>query len=155
MKCSRFTVGCLFLMVFLGSCQLFQAPETKVPATGITLHKATTSLLITGTETLVASVTPTNASNQGLAWTSSDATVATVTASSEVGLVTAVGVGRATIKATSKDGGYSKECVVTVTLTAVAVTGLSLDKISLELVFPGADSAALVVTVTPSDDTGF
>ncbi len=147
----RCTVACLVLMAFFfGSCQFFLGTDPKVPVTGLSLNKASTSLIVGGNETLVATVVPINATNQALAWTSSDATKATV---SSAGVVTAVAAGTATITATSKDGSFSKGCVVTVTLTAVAVTGLSLDKTTLDLVFPGADSSALVATVTPSGAT--
>jgi len=61
---------------------------------------------------LSATVSPVNASNPSVTWSSSDKAVATITAG---GKVTAVGAGTATITATTTDGGYTATCTVTVT----------------------------------------
>ncbi len=61
---------------------------------------------------LTAIITPTEATNQILTWTSSDEKIATVT---QEGLVTAVGVGEVTITATAQDGSnLSVSCIITV-----------------------------------------
>jgi hypothetical protein len=63
--------------------------------------------------TLKATITPTDAANQEVTWTSSDEKVATV---DEDGKVTAVAAGTATITCTATDGsGVSATCKVTVT----------------------------------------
>ncbi len=76
---------------------------------GVALNKSTMELQVGKTETLTATVTPENASEPGVTWTSSDATVATV---NENGVVSAVAKGTATITATA--GGKSAACTVTV-----------------------------------------
>ena len=82
-----------------------------VPVTGVSLNKSSTSLSVGGNETLEATVAPANASNQGVTWTTTDTSVATVNAS---GKVTAVGAGSAVIVVTTKDGGKTDTCSVSV-----------------------------------------
>ena len=60
---------------------------------------------------LTAGISPVNASNAYLSWTSSNAKVATVNAK---GKVTARAAGTATITVTTEDGGYKATCKVTV-----------------------------------------
>ena len=81
----------------------------SMPVTGVALNKSAMELQVGKTETLTATVTPENASEPGVTWTSSDATVATV---NENGVVSAVAKGTATITATA--GGKSAACTVTV-----------------------------------------
>ena len=78
-----------------------------VVVTGVTLNKSELSLNKGETETLVATVLPSNASDKSVTWSSSDSNVATV---DDNGLVTAVGSGNATITVTTVDGGYTAQC---------------------------------------------
>ena len=84
-----------------------------VKATGISLNTPSLTLTSEGqTSTLTATVTPSNATNKSVTWTSSDEAVATVSTS---GVVTAVGNGTATITAKTKDGtNLTATCEVTV-----------------------------------------
>ncbi len=83
------------------------------PVSGVTLNKSTTSIVVGATETLVATVAPTDASNKALVWASSAPAKATVDAN---GKVTAVATGSANITATSSDGtAIVATCAVTVT----------------------------------------
>lgn len=86
-----------------------------VAVDGITLSETTAKLEIGSTITLIATVTPENATEPAVTWSSDNAAVATV----EDGVVTAVGVGEAVI--TAKAGEITAECKVTVEI----VTGLS------------------------------
>lgn len=61
---------------------------------------------------LSAIVSPANATNKSVTWSSSDSGIATVTTA---GKVTAISPGTATITAATKDGGYTATCTVTVT----------------------------------------
>ena len=90
---------------------------SAVKVTAITLNKtATTITKISGTatETLsVTAVTPDDATDQTVTWSSDNEAVATVDAST--GVVTAVATGTAHIRATANDGsGVYGECTVTV-----------------------------------------
>lgn len=82
-----------------------------VPVTGVELNKSTTTLSVGGSETLEATVSPETATNKSVTWTTTDTSVATVDGS---GKVTAVGTGSATIVVTTKDGGKTDTCAVTV-----------------------------------------
>ena len=84
---------------------------TSVPVEGVALNKQGLSLTEGGTETLTATITPANATNKNVTWSSSNTAVATV----ENGVVTAVSVGTATITVTTEDGGKATCCEVTVT----------------------------------------
>lgn len=80
--------------------------------TGISLNKSTTSILVLANETLVATVSPVGATNQNVAWTSSDPSIATVSAG---GLVTGIKKGTTKITATSVNGLFSASATVAVT----------------------------------------
>lgn len=76
--------------------------QWAVNVTGVSLNKVATTLAVGVTETLTTTVTPDNASNKTVSWSSSDEAIATVDA---VGLVTAVAAGTVTITVTTADGG--------------------------------------------------
>ena len=85
--------------------------EGTIPVTGVGVSPSTAELEVGETTRLSASVKPTNATDKGVTWTSSDATVATVSAE---GIVTAKAEGTATITATTDDGDFTDTCAVTV-----------------------------------------
>jgi hypothetical protein len=84
----------------------------NVPATGVTLNKNSTSIMVGGSEQLTAVISPANATNQDVAWSSSDNGKAIVSAN---GLVTAVAKGTAIITVTAVDCGIKSVCTVEVT----------------------------------------
>ena len=83
----------------------------SIQPTSVTLSQSTCALSVGDSELLTATVSPDYATNKSVSWSTSDATVATV---SSTGLVTALGVGTATITATTVDGGKTATCTVTV-----------------------------------------
>ena len=91
--------------------------DGTLAVTGVSLDKTTASLKRGETTTLVATVNPTDAQNKNVTWASSDALVATV---DNVGKVTAVGVGAATVTVTTEDGGYRANCSVIANNLSVA-----------------------------------
>ena len=114
---------------------------------GVSLDETNLSLIIGETGTLVATVTPDNATNKNVTWSSSNHAVATVSN----GEITALAVGTATITATTEDGNKTDTCVVTVQVAVVAVSGVSLDETNLSLMEGEKDT--LVATVIPVDAT--
>lgn len=97
-----------------------------ISVTGVKLNKAELSLEKGKTETLTATIEPSTATNKSVTWESSNTAVATVDQS---GKVTAVGAGEATITVTTKDGGKTAECKVTVSDAAeeVKVTTITIN----------------------------
>ena len=82
--------------------------------TGVTFDVEKKEVVEGGNVQLSATVTPADATNKGVYWTSSDTTVAKVDA---LGKVTAVKAGTATITATTVDGTKTATCTVTVKKT--------------------------------------
>ena len=132
---------------FTASCTV-TVNAAVIAVEGVTLDKETADLTVGGDITLVATVKPAEATNKEVTWSTSDDKVATVDAN---GKVTAVGAGSATITVTTKDGGFTATCKVTVTNAVVAVTGVSLDKNTLSLT--EGETATLVATVAPENAT--
>ncbi|HIT03525.1 MAG TPA: Ig-like domain-containing protein [Candidatus Caccocola faecipullorum] len=77
----------------------------------VSLDQTELQLTVGEKATLSAAITPENAADKNVTWSSDDAAVATV---DENGLVTAHGIGTTTITATTADGGKTATCAVTV-----------------------------------------
>lgn len=84
--------------------------STSVSVTGVSLDESEVSVSVGNTKELTATITPSNATNKTVKWTSSDTSIATVSG----GTVTGVSAGSATITVTTDDGGYSATCQITV-----------------------------------------
>jgi len=130
------------------SCVVTVTTNVVVPVTGITLNKTSTRLAVGGTETLTAKITPSNASNQNVTWSSSNTAVARVSAD---GLITGISAGRAIITAVAVDGGERASCSVNVSANSVAVTAVYLSVESINLFLN--DIQMLSARVEPDDAT--
>ena len=86
-----------------------EVPVVKV--TGVSLDKILAELKINESVELKATISPADATNKEVTWTSSDEKIAKVDAN---GKVTAVGAGHATIIVTTKDGNFNATCEVIV-----------------------------------------
>ena len=93
-----------------GTCTV-TVTDSTVHVTGVTLNKNSTSITAGGSETLTATVSPNNATNKSVTWSSSNTGIATVSN----GTVTGVAGGTATITVTTTDGSHTATCTVTVT----------------------------------------
>ena len=90
--------------------------EPEIPVihvTSISLNKSSLRLQAGANAILAASISPVNADNKQVTWSSSDTGIATV----EDGVVTGAKPGVVKITARSVDGGYTAVCEVTVTET--------------------------------------
>ena len=144
-------VAAVLLSAGFWSCGKEDIPEPIPPTvavTGVTLDKTSISLLVGDSETLTATVTPADAENQKLTWSSDKPAVATV---DDNGKVTAVKAGEATITVTTQDGGKTATCRVTVSDREIKVTGVTLNKSTLSLIEGGSET--LTATITPADAT--
>ena len=122
-------------------------PSEPVAVDGVTLDESSITLVVGGNQTLVATVTPADADDKSVTWSSSNSAVATVTD----GVVTAVSSGTATVTVTTVDGGYTATCQVTVEAAEVHVAGVSLDISEMTLV--EGQTGSLVATVSPGNAT--
>ncbi|HAZ36661.1 MAG TPA: DNA-binding protein [Clostridiaceae bacterium] len=83
---------------------------TVINVAGVKLNKNNISLEVGQTETLTASVEPSNATNTKVRWNSSDGKVASVSD----GKITAIKAGEAVITVTTEDGEKTDSCIVKV-----------------------------------------
>lgn len=93
--------------------------DVEVPCTGISLNHETLSLYYEGTGSLAATPTPSDTTDS-ISWATSNSNVVTV----DGGVLSAVGIGTATITATC--GSFSASCEITVTaseLTGTQIVG--------------------------------
>lgn len=107
MKKLFYTVMLLLCLSIVG-CQK-EGEDVKVSS--ISLNMTSVSLTAGSSATLVATVSPSNATNKKVVWMSSNASVASV----NNGTVTAIAEGEATITVISEDSGASATCKLTVT----------------------------------------
>jgi uncharacterized protein YjdB len=100
-----FSFGCFF--------DLSSDGNGNIPVTGIALDSTALHLVVGGSpDTLGVTVSPEDATNNDLIWSTDNSSVATIT---PVGVVTPVAAGTATITVTTEDGNRTAECLVTVT----------------------------------------
>ncbi len=118
----------------------------------IELNKTKIEIFAGDSVKLIATIIPKNANEQDVEWESSSTDIATV----NNGVVTAIAPGNATITAKSKDSaGVEATCSVTVNpaQSAVRVTGVTLDKNSLNLNLGENKTHQLIATISPGDAT--
>ncbi len=95
--------------------------SAPISVTGVSLDLSAVAITEALTQQLTQTVTPVDAANQNVTWSSDDLAIATVDAN---GLVTAVSEGVAMVTVTTVDGSYSASS--TITVQAAAVTDYSL-----------------------------
>lgn len=114
-----------------------------IPVSSITLDPTSITLDVGGTHTIQAAVSPSNATDKTVTWSSDDTGVATVSG----GIVRGVGLGTCTITASA--GGKSATCRVEVQSNFIPVSSISLSQSSMTLIESG--SGTLTANVLPSD----
>lgn len=122
--------------------------EPSIPVTGVSISKTSLDLVEDESETLTATVTPADATNKSVAWSSSNPGVATVDGN---GKVTAVSAGYASIAAKTADGGKTATCSVNVTAKYVALSKIEISPAKTEVTF--GTPSTLKVTYTPENAT--
>ncbi|MCI3922722.1 S-layer homology domain-containing protein [Paenibacillus sp. TRM 82003] len=131
--------------------------DTPVPIVsvgGVTVSPEELSLDLQTSPTgkLEARVTPQNATNTGVEWSSSNDGVAIVDSN---GTVTATGKGNVTVTVRTLDGDFtaSADVIVTAPIQLVRVTGVTVSPTALELNMTNRSSGNLQATVIPEDAT--
>lgn len=122
----------------------FYRTKTYQKVTAVSLLPTDVSLGIGETKTIKATITPSDAYDKSITWSSSNPEIATV---SHSGLITAKGEGTTTITVTTNDGQYTATCKVTVSV--IHVSAISINKTSLDMTI--GDSQQLSYTITPSN----
>lgn len=114
----KLTFTFLFLLAMIAFFSCSNPVTTDDGVTGVSIEiPESRNIILPGTLQLTANVTPADATDASVVWSSSNAAVATV---SDSGLVTGVADGMATITVTTTDGGYTDTIDVTVALTTVS-----------------------------------
>ena len=111
----------------------------------VKLNKTSATLEVDEKMTLTPTISPANASNKDVKWTSSDKHVVKV---SKKGIVTAVAKGTAVITVSTVDGGYTATCKISVVKKATGVK-ISRTKATVEK----GDTYQLTASVRPTDAT--
>ena len=125
-----------------------EAEATVISVTAVTLNKETTSLDPGNSTTIVATITPTDATEE-IVWSSDNEDVCTVTQDATRPLratITAVSVGTAHVTVTA--GSFSKSCEVKV---RISVTSITLDKNTATI--KAGKSVQLTPTIKPENPT--
>jgi|GEM_PF-713304 len=123
-----------------------------INVTGLSLDKTSISLKTENVIILGAQITPSNATNKQVTWSSSNTSIATVDYQS--GLVTAKYPGTTLITATTVNGGYKAYCNVTVTNNNdnyIPVKNIELSTDVIEL--SKGEKENLTATISPANAT--
>ena len=102
-----------------------------IPVTGISVTPTNANLVEGQTLELTAEVSPANASDKTVSWSSDNEAVATVNAN---GNVEAIASGSATITVTTNDGGFTATSELTVEANLIPVTGISVTPTNCEFI---------------------
>jgi len=105
-------IAIAILSITFGACK---EKEKTIHVENVTLNKTNALLYIGDTLTLSASISPYNATNKIINWSSSDITIVTM----DSNIVTAKKIGETTITVTTQDGSKTANCIVSVTMPAV------------------------------------
>ena len=128
-----------------GSKEEVPPKPSKIEVSAVSLDQTSVTLTVGETVSLAAKVSPDNATDKTVTWSSSNEAVATV----KNGTVTTVAAGSAAI--TAKAGNKSATCSVTVKAKEVPVTSISLSATSLSIEV--GKTTQVTATVTPSGAT--
>ena len=137
-----FTILLSSILTMAAVCSCGPKEDPEIAVSGVSVSQSTLTLEVGGSTNLTATVSPSNATNKSVTWSSSNQAVATV----NNGTVTAVSPGTATI--TAMAGGKSGTCSVTVAKKPIAVSSLTLDQTEVSLT--EEESVTLTATVSPS-----
>ena len=131
----------VFLLFSFSACK--KVGTELIDVVSISIDKTSIQLKVGETVTLSATVNPSNASDKTVTWSSSDVSIASV----DDGIVKALKIGTATIKAKAGD----KTATCSITIVPTEVSSITLDNSSASLKV--GETVTLSATVNPSDAT--
>ena len=142
----------LLSLIALVTMKCNKEDSSTVPISSVSLNKTTLNLIVGGTETLIATIVPDNATNKSVIWESSNSTIATSDAN---GKIAAVKAGSAVIKVTTKDGHKTATCDLTVTQPDVntPVSEVRLVSNSMNINLETGNTETLIATIIPANAT--
>ena len=143
--------GCIDkYQVVTGWSGFYSIVEMAVAVTSITLNQSSATLVEGESLTLTATITPDDADDKTIVWSSSDPSVAAV---DNTGKITAVASGYATITATANDGsGVSAQCEVTVESYLDKCEAPTISYVEGRVVLTCATEGAKVITDVVVED---
>ena len=141
-----FSFGLLAVAMMLIAFSSCKPTNAVKKVTDVKLSETTKTITVGEEFTLTATVAPTDAADKSVMWTSDNSNVATV----DGGKVTAVAAGTANITVTTKDGGKTATCAVTVSAPN-GVTGVSVDP--KEKLLSIGEELVIKAIITPEDAT--
>lgn len=98
-------------VTYLVNIIMNQSTSEDIPVTGVSVSPTSATISVNGTQQLSATVSPSDATNKSVTWSSSNTSVATVSSS---GLVTGKTAGTATITVKTNDGNKTATASITV-----------------------------------------
>ena len=122
--------------------------SNNIPVTGVSVNPNNVSMSESGGGTLIATVSPSNATNQNVTWSSSNTSVATVNSS---GVVSGVAPGLVAITVTTQDGGFTATANITVQADNIPVRGVAVSPSSGTITV--GNTIRILGSVIPSDAT--
>ena len=141
-----FSFGLLAVAMMLIAFSSCKPTNAVKKVTDVKLSETTKTITVGEEFTLTATVAPTDAADKSVMWTSDNSNVATV----DGGKVTSVAAGTANITVTTKDGGKTATCAVTVSAPN-GVTGVSVDP--KEKLLSIGEELVIKAIITPEDAT--
>ena len=122
--------------------------KEDIKVTGVSFGNNALNLATGSSMTLKPTISPSDATNKGLTWKSSDSSVVSV---NDKGVITGKKEGKATITVTTKDGGYT--ATITVTVKDEPVTGVKIQGNS-SMVINGKQTLKAVITPSNASNKG-
>ena len=134
---------------FTDDCLITVEKAPVISVTGVSLNKNTIDLEIGKYQQLYAAVSPSNATDKSVTWSTSDANIATITN----GNIKGIKEGTATITVTTTDGGFTDTCEVKVIKPEVVIHVESISLNYENVILRLGETLQLEVTFNPSNAT--